>query len=847
MPSLTQTEAVERADLLRVEGYRVDLDVSGARDLDTFVSTCTVTFRAKADTFVECRPVELIEARLNGAALAPAALDDNRLWLTGLRDENELVVRARMAYSHTGDGLHRFVDPEDGYTYLYAQSFLDDAQRIFACFDQPDLKAPVTMTVTAPIGWVVAGNAAGSEVSPGRWVFDTTAVMSTYLVSLIAGPYHVRRGDHDGIPLAVYCRAALAPHLDKDIDELFEITAASFDRYHELFGLRYPFGKYDQAFVPEFNAGAMENIGLVTLRDEYIFRSAVSDAERQDRAETIAHEMAHMWFGDLVTMRWWDDLWLNESFAEYLGHRVVAEATRFDNVWASFAVSRKGWGYAADQRPSTHPVAPHSVVDAAHALLNFDGISYAKGAAALRQLAAWLGDDAFLTGLRAHIATHAYGNATLADLLTALAGASQRDVATWAEVWLRTPQVNTLWPVISVAPDGSYESVHIEQTAPQSHPVLRPHRIGVAVFDGGVRRRSLTVDLPAITRTAVPALSGEPAGDLLLLNDGDLTFAKIRFDPISMAALPTTIAQLTEPVARALVWAGAADAVRDAWLSVMDFVGLFETGLPTEHQVSVLKDVIRFVTSQPGQAGSVMAGALARYLPPDRVPEVERRVAATCRAAMDQAQDSGVQLTAALGYVAAAGLDDVPELRRWLRGESPAGLICDAELRWAVMARLAVLGAASEADIDDESDRDRTARGSVSAARCRASRPDPAGKRRAWEVIVADQTSSNRLVVAAAEGFWHAGQGELLESYVDRYFAEMPAVARIRTPIMTIQVAAAAFPRYAARPEVLGAADRLLSSDALDPALRRVIDDATDELRRALAARALVTAAEPSR
>ncbi len=843
MPSLSRAEAVERASKVRVDGYHIDLDLAGAREHDTFGSTCTVAFRADEDTFVELKPVEQMEAVLNGRSLDLSSVRENRLPLTGLTGQNELIVRARMGYSHSGEGLHRFVDPEDGETYLYAQSFLDDAQRIFACFDQPDLKASVTLSVTAPHGWEVAANSVGTEIAPGQWIFEPTAPISTYLVSLIAGPYHVRRAEHDGIPLALYCRRALASHLDKDVDELFEITAASFDRCHELFGVRYPFGKYDQAFVPEFNAGAMENVGLVTLRDEYVFRSAVTDAERELRAVTVAHEMAHMWFGDLVTMRWWDDLWLNESFAEYLGYRVVAEATRFKHAWSGFAASRKGWGYAADQRPSTHPVASDSVVDTAHALLNFDGISYAKGAAALRQLAAWLGDETFLTGLRAHIATHSYGNATLADLLDALAAASGRDLTAWADAWLRTPQVNTLWPIVAVAPDGTYESVHIEQTAPPSHPTLRPHRVGVAVFDRGVRRGFFTVDLAAVADTPVPELTGQPVGDLILLNDGDLTFAKIRFDPTSLAALPDSLPRLADPLARAVVWAAAADAVRDAWLPVEEFVRLFEAGLPAETQLSLLRDLIRFATSQATDASYVFGGVLGRFLPPDRVAAVERRVATTCRATMDQARDGGVQLLAALGFVGSAGADDVPELRRWLSGETPHGLVPDPDLRWAVMARLAVLGEVGDADIDAEYELDRSASGAVHAVRCRASRPDPAAKRRAWETIVADTTSSNRLVVAAAQGFWHPGQDWVTASYVERYLTEMPTAARLRTPMMTIQVSTAGFPRYAARPTTIEQAEGLLRSNGLDPGLRRVIDDSTDELRRALAARELATRA----
>ncbi|MFD0819287.1 aminopeptidase N, partial [Micromonospora zhanjiangensis] len=437
MPSLTRAEATVRAALITVESYHVDLDLTGAASADRFRSAVTVRFRAAAgtSTFAEVKPARLTRVRLNDADLDPAALADNRLPLAGLRAANTLTVEAEMAYSNTGEGMHRFVDPADGETYLYAMSFLDDVQRVFAAFDQPDLKAPVSLSVTAPADWTVAANGhlvngPGSAGGPGRWEFAPTAPLATYLVALIAGPYHVRRDEHDGIPLAIWCRRSLAGYLDADAEEIFDVTRRCLDRFHELFGERYPFGKYDQAFVPEFNLGAMENPGLVAIRDDYVFRSVVTESQREQRATTIAHEMAHMWFGNLVTMRWWDDLWLNESFAEYLGFRVAAEATRYDRAWTTFAMRRKAWGYAADQRPSTHPVAPTEVADAAQALLNFDGISYAKGAAVLRQLVAWLGDDAFLAGLRAYFAAHRFGNATLAGLLDALAGGG-RDLAGW--------------------------------------------------------------------------------------------------------------------------------------------------------------------------------------------------------------------------------------------------------------------------------------------------------------------------------------------------------------------------------------------------------------------------------
>jgi aminopeptidase N len=846
MLSLTRDEAVARAALIAVDSYEIELDLSGARDEDLFDSRAVVRFRCQSPgraTFVELKPSELVSGALNGEPLDPATLSGNRLALPARHGENELVVHARMAYSNTGEGLHRFTDPEDGETYLYAQTFLDEAQRVFACFDQPDLKAPVTLTVSAPPGWAVAGNGPGEELADGRWRFTASQPLATYFVSVIAGPYHVRRDSHDGIPLAVYCRRSLAPHLDRDVEEIFAITRVAFDRYHELFGVRYPFDKFDQAFVPEFNEGAMENAGLVVLRDDYLFRSAVADDERESRALVIVHELAHMWFGDLVTMRWWDDLWLNESFAEYLAFRVVAEVTRFTNAWTGFAVGRKGWGYAADQRPSTHPVAPESIADSAMALLNFDGISYAKGASVLRQLAVWLGDEPFLAGLRAHMRTNAYGNASLDDLLSALAAASGRDLTHWAEVWLRRAQVNTLRPEIAIGADGRYTSVTVVQTAPADHPTLRPQRIGVGVYSGGTCRERVVVDLDPDAsggRTAVPQLAGVEAGDLLLLNDGDLGYAKIRFDDASRRSLPRILPALSDSLPRALIWAAAADAVRDAEMRASEFLDLFVAGVAAEAEVTVLRDVVRFATARTVDALFPQTGVVVRYLPPDRVDLAQATVATTCRAGLAASDPADSRrLVLARGYVAAAGGGDVPRLREWLADPSVADVEIDAEMRWAILVRLAALDAIDEDDIAAEQARDQSASGAEHAARCRSARPDPEAKAAAWRTIMEDESLSNRLAIATAEGFWQPGQLDLLESYVERYFAEIPAVANRRTQSMVSYIASATFPRYSVCAGTVAWAEELIASASIDPTLRRIAVDCTDELRRAVAGRAL--------
>ncbi|MET8529982.1 aminopeptidase N [Micromonospora sp. NPDC005172] len=836
MPSLTRVEATARGAAITVESYQVDLDLTG--DGDLFRSRVEIRFRATAGTatFAEVKPANLLAVRLNDRPVDPATLSDNRLPLADLDTTNTLVVEAEMAYSNAGEGMHRFVDPADGETYLYAVTFLDNVQRIFAAFDQPDLKAPFTLSVTAPAGWTVSSNAeVAANPAPGRWEFAPSAPLSTYFFSLIAGPYHVRRAEHDGVPMAIYCRRSLAEHLDADAEEIFTITGQCLDRFHQLFAERYPFGKYDQAFVPEFNAGAMENPGIVTLRDDYVFRSAVTDTQREQRATTIAHEMAHMWFGDLVTMRWWDDLWLNESFAEYLGTRVTAEATRFGQSWTTFAMRRKAWGYAADQRPSTHPVAPPEVADADEGLLNFDGISYAKGAAVLRQLVAWLGDEAFLAGLNAHFAAHRFGNATLADLLASLSTASGRDLSGWAELWLRRPQVNTLRAEVGVDADGRYTEVAVVQTAPESYPVLRPHRIGVGRYaaDGTVRRDEVDLD-PAVDggRTVLGALAGEPAAQLLLPNDGDLTFAKVRLDPASVEAVALVLPGLADSLTRAVLWGEALDAVTDGERPVGGLVDLMVAALPAETEVIIAEDVLTLSRS-----------LVDRYLDPLARSAALARVAGACRRLLDGAPaGESLQLAAARGWISATTDSDL--LVGWLAGRDvPTGLKVDAELRWAVLRRLVVLGAAGAEEIAAETSVDVSSAGAERAARCRAALPDPAAKEAAWEIIVRDSELSNRLLEATAEGFWQPEQADLTTVYVERYFTEMPAAARRRTPWTADRVAKLAFPHYAVAQPTREAAVALLARDDLTPGLRRVVTDADDDLRRALVARTAVAAA----
>ncbi|HEX6073801.1 MAG TPA: aminopeptidase N [Micromonosporaceae bacterium] len=859
MATLTRDEAAGRARLLHVDSYTIDLDLT--RGDAEFGSTTAIRFRCDqpgASTFVELKPVRLHHAVLNGDPLDPSALDGNRLHLTGLATDNELVVEADMAYSRNGEGLHRFIDPADGEVYLYANSFLDDAQRIYACFDQPDLKAPYRVSVTAPVEWTVLANGAGQTSLPGRWEFAGTPPLATYHVTLAAGRWHSAYQVYDGTPLGLHCRRSLATAIDPDVVELFTITRQCLDRYHQLFEKRYPYGKYDQVFVPEFNAGAMENPGCVTFRDEaFVFRSAASEAQRELRAVVIAHEMAHMWFGDLVTMRWWDDLWLNESFAEYMGHRIAAEATRFTGTWTGFCSSRKGWGYAADQRPSTHPISG-DVPDAARALLNFDGISYAKGASALRQLVTWVGERRFLAGLNDYFAKHAHENASLSDLLGALSRHSGRNLDAWARAWLTTAQVNTLRPVLSDTPDGRLASVEIEQSAPRDFPTLRPHRVAVGLYDllesaqGTVIRRTdqVMVDLDpgtdmnpdvsapdVVARTPVPSLVGRPRPALLVVNDGDLTYAKLRLDDLSWVTVRDHLHRIEDSLTRALLWAAAWDMVRDAELPVTDYLVLVRDHLPAESALNTLESVLN----------GVKPLAVDRYLPPDRRRAALEMLAGTCRDLLNRAEPgSSQQLLAARGLVGCA-LDpaDLAMLRAWLAGDQvPDGLLIDPELRWSALLRLVVTGLAGPAEIDAELARDRSDEGERGALRCRAAQPVAGAKARAWQLVSSDMSLSPHALHATLQGFWQPDQVDLLSGYLPRYFAELPEIAVRRDSAEVERVLGHyGFPGYAVSSEVVSLAEELLNSDRLGPGLRRFISDHLDETHRALRARQAVRVA----
>jgi aminopeptidase N len=831
--NLSHAEAIERERLLDVTSYEITLDLTAE---DTFRSVTEVRFRATsagAGTFIEVAAARLRSATLNGAPLDTSGWSaETGLALPRLAADNTLVVEADFAYSSTGQGLTRSIDPVDKQVYLHSQFEIADAQRVFACFDQPSLKSVYTWHVTVPADWTVVSNAPIATVDeqfPDKTIhFETSARMSTYVTALCAGPFHEVRRSHDGIDLGYFCRASMAPYLD--VDDLHEITTQGFDFYQAQFGVRYPLPKYDQLWVPDFNAGAMENFGCVVHTDAvFLFRSQVTDFEYQQRANTVLHELAHMWFGDLVTMRWWDDLWLNESFAEWASYWCMANATRFTDAWASFLSVRKTWGYRQDQLSSTHPVYS-DMPDVAAVEVNFDGITYAKGASVLKQMVAYVGEAEFVAGLRGYFATHAWGNATFGDLLSSLEAASGRQLRSFAAQWLETAQVNTLRPAVTIDGDGRYQQVVVGQEAPAAHPTLRTHRIRIGLYnvDSGklVRRDRLELDVTG-AQTPVPALAGAPAADVLLLNDDDLTYAKIRLDDRSMAAVVDHLGGLDSPLSRALCWAAAWDMLRDAELPARSWLALALRGLPAESGINL-------VTTTLQQA----AGALTFYSDPSHTRAGWARLAATAREALATAEPgSGAQLAWARAYAGAArSPDELAVLRGWLDGVAvPPGLVVDTELRWTFLQALVAGGAAGDDQIDAALAADATANGERQAATARALRPTAEAKAQAWQLLVGDPAPPNWQHRATLMGFWHTAQLPLTEPYVTAFHEAADGIVQRREGEQWREFLGLGYPLVHVSEATIALSDAWIADERHPAPARRLVAEGRDSVARALA------------
>ncbi len=840
---ITRDESAERARLLRVHGYDVRLDLTRGEKL--FRSTSVITFDCAepgAASYADLVAAEVVEISLNGAPIDPAdAYSDGRISLVGLAASNELRIVADCAYTYDSRGMHRAVDSADGRVYLYTNFEPADARRVYANFEQPDLKATFTFHVIAPEGWVVLSNQPAPEPEPAGegsaiWHFPPTPRMSTYLTAICAGEYHLVTSTHTTprgqvIPLGLACRRSLAEFLDAE--DILTITRQGLDYYTGLFGIDYPFAKYDQVFVPEFSAGAMENAGCVIFSERVLFRSRVTDVMYELRATVILHEMAHMWFGDLVTMKWWDDLWLNESFAEFSAALSSAEGTRFTDAWTTFSGARKTWGYRQDQLPSTHPVAA-DVPTLSEAIANFDGISYAKGASVLKQLVAYVGRESFFSGIRAYFAEYGWANATLADLLRAVEASSGRSLSEWARLWLQTAGPNTLRSEFAIDEDGAFSRFAVLQEAPAEHPTLRPHHIAIGLYnragDQLVRAHRVQADI-AGARTDIPELIGRVQPDLVLLNDDDLTYALVRFDQRSLATLTESIGQFTDSLARAVCWSAAVDMVQQAELSVPAFIRMLVAGMGQEPTISVLQ--ILHMTA---------ARLMDLTADPKWVPEGKEQLASAALPLLLAAEPGSDRQLAWAELLAWTAI--TPEQLDLIAGlldgtaEIP-GLAVDTELRWALLRRLAATGRAGDAQIDAELGRDATDAGRRHAAASRAAIPDAAHKDAAWRLLAESEELGHEGVTAVAASFGQPEHAELLAPYAEAYFSALPELWSSRGDHMKRVLGDALFPYFAASPGLLRLIDEFLAQPDLDPAMVRLLIERRDITERALRSREL--------
>lgn len=819
--NLTREETAARSAAITVNRIRVELDLTGApeRARTGFPTVTTLEFDATDDaTWLDFIGEEVRRVVVNGVE-ADVRYDGARISLTGLVASNVVRVEAVGAYSRSGEGLHRFHDPVDDETYLYTQYEPADSRRVMACFEQPDMKAEFTFVVDAPTGWEVLSNQSPVHVDLGvgvqRVEFAPTLPISSYITAVAAGPYSRVDGewqrDEQSIALGVFVRRSLEPHLEAD--EILEVTRQGLDFFTDAFAYPYPWGKYDQIFVPEYNLGAMENPGLVTFTESYLSRGAATDAQRAARANTILHEMAHMWFGDLVTMTWWDDLWLKESFADYMGAHASAVATRYHDAWVKFAASRKAWAYQQDQLPTTHPIVA-DITDLEAAKLNFDGITYAKGAAVLKQLVAFVGDEAFFEGARRYFAANAFGNTTLDDFLVQLSAVSGRDMRDWSAAWLQTSGVSTLW----TEADGEGRYVLV-QTDP------RPHRLRIGLYertDGRiVRREQRELDVIG-ERTEIEL----PDSDLLLLNDDDLTYVKARLDERSLRTVEESLSSIEDPLARALVWSSLWNATRDGELDAARYLEMVRAHAPAESNIGLLTGVL---------ANAVYT--IRHFVGDAHRDEEQRRWTEAVWSALQAAEaGSDAQLSWARAFATSSAFDDLhhAQVRALLDGDVPDGLVVDPDLRWQLLTALVTTGHADLADVDAEQARDDTGDGRTAARQARASRPEAAVRRAAWDSAWNDLSLSNDHLDAEIGGFRAGGRRDLISGFDDEYFDRIGSVWGERSIEIARRLVLGFFPST----ESLDLVDTWLAENAAAPAaLRRLVIEQRDHLSRDLKVR----------
>jgi aminopeptidase N len=841
--NITRLEAIERFAKVSNPEYTVALQLDGKTDTYTCIASISFSALENSETWLDLISPNVETVWLNGNQLnVQDVFDGTRIRLKDLKKINTVQVKAQCSYMNTGEGLHRHIDPVDNQIYIYTQFEVADCRRVFPVFEQPDIKGTMVLSVTAPSNWSLISNSPtpNPKVLDGNnslWSFEKTPRMSSYLYALCAGPYVKKTDTYEGkfgsYPLGIYVRPSLSEFLDHE--EIFEITKQGFQWFEDKFKVGYPFPKYDQIFVPEFNAGAMENVGCVTFRDEYIFRSRTTRTAYETRANTILHEMAHMWFGDLVTMKWWNDLWLNESFAEWAAHWASTGATQYNEAWTLFHLQRKAWAYRQDQLPSTHPIAAN-MPDLDSVYENFDGITYAKGASALRQLVAWVGETNFLNGLKSYFDKHAWENTELNDLLSELSKSSGRDLESWTKIWLQTSGATLLRPIIETDENNVITKAVIEQEPPSSppglEPVLRPHRLAIGTYEKEnnklIRTNRFEIDVEG-KETNVSQLVGLKRTALILVNDDDLTYAKIRLDKHSLETATKDIALIQSSLSRALIWGAVWDMVRDAEVGTGKYLDLVLSGIAHETDIGLVQQVLM----QCRSAIDVYSNRMNRNLYNNKLAEGLLELISKSEPNSDR------QLALVRSFSGVASTDaQLLKLGNLLDGvEKFEGLNIDTDLRWTLLRRLVVTGQRGLDAIEAELKRDDTAMGREHAAGARAAVPTLEAKQKAWDLVTTNESLPNSEIHSSLGGLSYIDHAEIMSNFIDKYFSSVQKLWESRTHEIGQSLVTGLFPSSNITQEVVNKCDKFLDENKdLVVGARRIIIEQRDSLARALRA-----------
>lgn len=839
---LSEEEARIRA--ARVTNISYDLDFSFLEDARGYEAQTLVHFDylgGEGDLRLDLRATELRELQINGETLEAPEYSGVAITLPArLLKKGKNTVRVEFAneYERSGNGLHHFRDSMDRSEYLYTSFEPFYAHRLFPCFDQPDLKAIYRLQVTAPADWEIISNDPLLSVRPAgkslrRHTFVPTKLLSTYLFFLGAGPFAVWTDREARIPAKLYARKSMAAYVP--VDHFFELTRKGLNFFQEYFGYEYPFRKYDQIFCPEFNFGAMENPGAVTFSERYLYRHEPEASELESRADTLIHEMAHMWFGDLVTMRWWDGLWLNESFATYMSQLALTEAAGYPGAFESFLSSEKSWAYWQDQLPSTHPVAGE-VEDTGEAFSNFDGITYGKGASLLKQLAYYIGPENFRRGVQAYFKRHAWRNTDLSDFFDALGEFTERDLNRWTQVHLVSSGVNIIEPVIEVK-DGRTTSVKVVQSPGNGDSLIRPRRLQVAFYSRDESGRLVRSEVASVSldgkSASVPKLVGVSAPDFAFANHGDHAYAKVFLDPRSLEFVQSHIEEIPDSLTRRAVWITLWHMLRDQAMSPQAYLDIVLAKAPLEPDSKLVRSLVRGV-----------AQVLRSYLPGDLRQEYLQRVQQVSWQQLQEAPTGGdlQKIWFSLLARSASGKDALTRLAGFLDGRTKIdGLEIDPEKRWTVVRRLAAGGyPGARTLVASELKRDSTDIGRREAMQAEASLPEARAKEAFWRRFIADTQTSLDRMRAAMRGFHQPDQAELTKGYVQAYFDAIPMQVEKRETDFAHLFVEALYPSYSFDLPVVEATRKFLDEHPEMPSeVRRALIEAEDEFRRALEIRRL--------